>query len=47
MNVFLAYNGVLYTPPLATSILPGITRDTVVKLAEDLNIPCKEAVIPR
>ncbi len=23
MNVFLAYNGVLYTPPLATSILPG------------------------
>ncbi len=47
MNVFLAYNGVLYTPPLATSILPGITRDSVVKLAEDLNIPCKEAVIPR
>ncbi len=47
MNVFLAYNGVLYTPPLATSILPGITRDTVVKLAEDLNIPCKESVIPR
>src|SRR5713101_8325798 len=47
MNVFLAHEGVLYTPPLATSILPGITRDTVVKLAEDLNIPCKESVIPR
>jgi branched-chain amino acid aminotransferase len=47
MNLFLAHDGTLYTPPLATSILPGITRDTVTKLAEDLRIPCKEAVIPR
>jgi len=47
MNVFLVHDGVLYTPPLATSILPGITRDAIVKLAEDLNIPVKESVIPR
>ncbi|GAC1626146.1 MAG: branched-chain amino acid transaminase [Candidatus Acidiferrum sp.] len=47
MNVFLVHNGALYTPPLATSILPGITRDTIVKIAEDLNIPVKEQVIPR
>jgi branched-chain amino acid aminotransferase len=47
MNVFLAHDGVLYTPPLATSILPGITRDTVVKMAEDLGITVKETVIPR
>src|SRR5213083_1923236 len=47
MNVFLVHDGVLYTPPLATSILPGITRDAVVKLATDLNIPFKETVIPR
>jgi branched-chain amino acid aminotransferase len=47
MNVFLVHDGVLYTPPLATSILPGITRDAVTKLAEDLNIPVKESVIPR
>ncbi|HXM98628.1 MAG TPA: branched-chain amino acid transaminase [Candidatus Dormibacteraeota bacterium] len=47
MNVFLVHDGVLYTPPLATSILPGITRDTIVKIAEDLNITVKEHVIPR
>jgi len=47
MNVFLVNDGVLYTPPLATSILPGITRDSVVKMAEDLKIPVKETVIPR
>jgi len=47
MNVFLAHDGVLYTPPLATSILPGITRDSVVKMAEDLGIAVKETVIPR
>ncbi len=47
MNIFLAHDGVLYTPPLATSILPGITRDAVAKLAEDLRIPVKEHVIPR
>ncbi len=47
MNVFLVHDGTLYTPPLATSILPGITRDTVVKIAEDLKIPVKERVIPR
>jgi branched-chain amino acid aminotransferase len=47
MNVFLVHDGILYTPPLATSILPGITRDAIVKLAEDLHIPVKENVIPR
>jgi len=47
MNIFLVMDGALTTPPLAASILPGITRDSIVKLAGDLNIPVKEANIPR
>jgi branched-chain amino acid aminotransferase len=47
MNVFLVHNGTLFTPPLSTSILPGITRDTIVQIAHDLKIPVKETVIPR
>lgn len=47
MNIFLVQDGTLYTPPLATSILPGITRDAIAKLAGDMNIPVKESAIPR
>jgi branched-chain amino acid aminotransferase len=47
MNIFLVHNGTLYTPPLAASILPGITRDSITKLAADLELPVKESVIPR
>jgi branched-chain amino acid aminotransferase len=47
MNIFLVHNGTLYTPPLAASILPGITRDSITKLAADLDLPVKESVIPR
>jgi branched-chain amino acid aminotransferase len=47
MNIFLVHNGVLYTPPLAASILPGITRDSIVTIAADLGLSVKESVIPR
>src|SRR5260370_40500145 len=47
MNVFLVHDGILYTAPLATSILPRIPRDPIVHLTEDLNIPCQEQLIPR
>ena len=35
-NVFVVKGGELYTPDLSTSILPGITRDTVIQIAQDL-----------
>jgi branched-chain amino acid aminotransferase len=46
-NVFLVRDGVLYTPPLAASILPGITRDSVVTLARDLGYDVREQAVPR
>jgi branched-chain amino acid aminotransferase len=46
-NVFLVRNGLLQTPPLAASILVGITRDSVIALARDLGIEVIEADLPR
>ncbi len=46
-NIFVARDGRLYTPPLGTSALPGITRDTVLELARDLRIEIIEQAIPR
>ena len=38
-NIFLVRNGRIHTPPLGASVLPGITRDSVLRLAHDLGIP--------
>ncbi len=46
-NLFLVFEGKLYTTPMASAILPGITRYSVVQLAKDLGIPVYEQVIPR
>ena len=46
-NLFLVKNGTLLTPPLVSSILPGITRDSVLQLARRLRIPVEEARMPR
>ena len=46
-NVFVVRNGVLQTAPLGNSVLPGITRDSILKLARELAIPVLEAGIPR
>ncbi len=46
-NIFLVRDGVLYTPPISASILPGITRDSVMQLAADLGLRVVEQNIPR
>jgi branched-chain amino acid aminotransferase len=46
-NVFLVRDGRLYTPPLGTSALPGITRSTILTLARELGIEILEQAIPR
>jgi len=46
-NVFVVSRGVLYTPPFNGTLLAGITRDSVVTLADDLGIRMREREIPR
>ncbi|HEY3936905.1 MAG TPA: branched-chain amino acid transaminase [Bryobacteraceae bacterium] len=46
-NLFVVRDGKVLTPPLGASVLPGITRDTVVKIAGVLGIPIMETIIPR
>jgi branched-chain amino acid aminotransferase len=46
-NLFLIRDGVLHTPPYSSALLPGITRLSVIQLAEELGYKVKEMVIPR
>jgi branched-chain amino acid aminotransferase len=46
-NLFLIRDGRIYTPPSSASILAGITRDTVIKLAAELGFEVAEQNIPR
>jgi branched-chain amino acid aminotransferase len=46
-NIFVVKNGELYTPSLSTSILPGITRDSVIQIAQDLGYSVVEKSIIR
>ena len=46
-NVFIVKDGKIVTPPSSSSILSGLTRDTVIKLASCLNITVEEKVVPR
>lgn len=46
-NIFLVRGGILSTPPLSSSVLPGITRDCVIKIAKDQGIEVREEVITR
>ncbi len=46
-NVFIVRHGKIYTPPLSNSVLPGITRDSVITLAEEMGFTVIEQAIPR
>lgn len=42
MNVFFVLDGTAVTPPLEGTILPGVTRDSVLRLLADFGVPCEE-----
>ncbi len=46
-NVFIVRKGTVMTAPLGNSVLPGITRDSVLQIARDLGIPVQEQMLPR
>lgn len=45
MNIMFVVKGVAVTPPLSGTILPGVTRDSVLTLLRDLNSPVEERAI--
>src|SRR5580693_7691863 len=46
-NIFVVRDGKIHTPPLGASVLPGITRDTILTIARELDIPVVETIVPR
>ncbi len=46
-NIFAVMDGVLYTPQLSCSLLPGITRSSTIQLAEDMGYAVRETQLPR
>jgi len=46
-NIFVVRDGKMLTPPLGASVLPGITRESILTLARELEIPVVETIIPR
>jgi len=46
-NLFIVKGGLLRTPPLSSAVLAGITRDSVLRIAQDLGIPVSEEKFTR
>jgi branched-chain amino acid aminotransferase len=46
-NLFVIRDGVVYTPPISSSILGGITRDTVLQLLGEMGIEVRQQALPR
>jgi branched-chain amino acid aminotransferase len=46
-NVFIVKNGVIFTPPTSSAILPGITRHSMFVIARDMGMEVRQQVLPR
>jgi branched-chain amino acid aminotransferase len=46
-NIFVVLDEVLYTPPISSSLLSGLTRDSIITLAEEMGFDVHEEQIPR
>jgi branched-chain amino acid aminotransferase len=46
-NIFVVRDEIIYTPPIANSVLAGITRDSVLAIARDLGFEVREQALPR
>ncbi len=46
-NVYIVKKGTLFTPPLSSPVLAGLTRDSVLKIAKDLDVPIVEQKFTR
>jgi branched-chain amino acid aminotransferase len=46
-NVFMVKKGVIFTAPLSSSILAGITRDSIIRIARDLSLEVREQTFTR
>ncbi|HYU78795.1 MAG TPA: aminotransferase class IV, partial [Vicinamibacterales bacterium] len=46
MNIVFVMDGTVVTPPLSGTILPGITRDSVLTLCRDMGVPVEERRVP-
>jgi branched-chain amino acid aminotransferase len=46
-NIFIVRDGVIHTPPIASSVLGGITRDSVITVARESGFEVREQVLPR
>jgi len=46
-NVFVVKDGVIYTPPISSSLLGGITRDSIIQMARDMGLEVSEQQMPR
>ena len=44
-NIFIVRDRTLFTPPQGPMLLPGVTRDLILEIAEDIDFPCQERTV--